>query len=167
MTAHRKRTHIDWTRSISPRWYELNSDLTGEQKCSPFEHPRLSAQMVGRCHHIFSQHIHCSPYLLTNLHVLPFTIWQTSLAILISSLSSLNLQFSKQFFSAGFDCPVFDDLFNCMSAVAGGTLTAAEMLNKRECSIAINWQGGWHHAQRYVAHDFYSSNHSFPYQDSP
>ncbi len=53
-------------------------------------------------------------------------------------------------FAAGFDCPVFDDLFDCMSAVAGGTLTAAEMLNKRECSIAINWQGGWHHAQRYI-----------------
>ena len=35
-----------------------------------------------------------------------------------------------------------------MSVIAGGTLTAAEMLIKQECSIAINWQGGWHHAQR-------------------
>ncbi|KAJ7394883.1 Histone deacetylase 8 [Desmophyllum pertusum] len=57
-------------------------------------------------------------------------------------------------YGLGFDCPVFDDLFNCMSAVAGGTLTAAEMLNKRECSIAINWQGGWHHAQRDEASGF-------------
>ena len=44
---------------------------------------------------------------------------------------------------------MFDDLFSCMSVVAGGTLTAAEMLNKKECNVAINWQGGWHHAQRY------------------
>jgi len=57
-------------------------------------------------------------------------------------------------YGLGFDCPVFDDLFSCMSAVAGGTLTAAEMLNKRECSIAINWQGGWHHAQRDEASGF-------------
>lgn len=57
----------------------------------------------------------------------------------------------------GFDCPLFDDLFNCMSVVAGGTLTAAEMLNKRECSIAINWQGGWHHAQRYQVHHLHIS----------
>lgn len=52
----------------------------------------------------------------------------------------------------GFDCPVFDELFNCVSIVAGGTLTAAELLNKQECNIAINWQGGWHHAQRYTYH---------------
>lgn len=75
-------------------------------------------------------------------------------SIIVYSISSLNLQFSILFFFPGFDCPVFDDLFHCMSAVAGGTLTAAEMLNKRECSIAINWQGGWHHAQRYMPHDW-------------
>ena len=52
-------------------------------------------------------------------------------------------------FPSGFDCPVFDDLFNCVCNVAGATLAATEILNKRECNIAINWQGGWHHAQRY------------------
>ena len=71
-----------------------------------------------------------------------------------STIQHMLSRLPVQFFFPGFDCPVFDDLFNCMSAVAGGTLTAAEMLNKRECSIAINWQGGWHHAQRYVAHVF-------------
>ena len=49
---------------------------------------------------------------------------------------------------------MFDDLFDCMSAVAGGTLTAAEMLNRRECSIAINWEGGWHHAHRYTVQEW-------------
>ena len=61
---------------------------------------------------------------------------------------------------------MFDDLFSCMSSVAGGTITAAEMLNKRECSIAINWQGGWHHAQRYAAHDLlvlFINPHNSPY----
>jgi len=57
-------------------------------------------------------------------------------------------------YGLGFDCPVFDDLFSCMSVVAGGTLTAAEMLNKKECNVAINWQGGWHHAQRDEAAGF-------------
>lgn len=57
-------------------------------------------------------------------------------------------------YGLGFDCPLFDDLLDCMSVIAGGTLTAAEMLNKKECSIAINWQGGWHHAQRNEASGF-------------
>lgn len=48
----------------------------------------------------------------------------------------------------GFDCPVFEELFHCVSIIAGGTLTAAELLNKKECNIAINWEGGWHHAHR-------------------
>ncbi|XP_068690376.1 histone deacetylase 8-like [Montipora foliosa] len=54
----------------------------------------------------------------------------------------------------GFDCPVFDELFNCVSIIAGGTLTAAELLNRQECNIAINWEGGWHHAHRDEAAGF-------------
>ncbi|XP_044178345.1 histone deacetylase 8-like isoform X1 [Acropora millepora] len=57
-------------------------------------------------------------------------------------------------YGIGFDCPVFDELFHCVSIVAGGTLTAAELLNKQECNIAINWEGGWHHAHRDEAGGF-------------
>ena len=48
-----------------------------------------------------------------------------------------------------------------MSVIAGGTLTAAEMLIKQECSIAINWQGGWHHAQRCQEQISVVVHHSF------
>ena len=68
---------------------------------------------------------------------------------IVGSCSQVFTVFSVMSLPLGFDCPVFDDLFNCVCNVAGATLGATEMLNKRECNIAINWQGGWHHAQRY------------------
>ena len=50
----------------------------------------------------------------------------------------------------GYDCPPFEDIFPCVSMIAGGTLMAAQKLVDEECSVAINWQGGWHHSQRYT-----------------
>ncbi|XP_046847853.1 histone deacetylase 8-like isoform X3 [Xenia sp. Carnegie-2017] len=51
-------------------------------------------------------------------------------------------------FGIGYDCPVFEDLYHCLSMVAGGTLRAAESLNSSLFATAINWCGGWHHAHR-------------------
>jgi len=48
-----------------------------------------------------------------------------------------------------FDCPVFDDLYDCVRLVAGGSLTAANCIISDAADIAINWCGGWHHAKRY------------------
>jgi len=47
-----------------------------------------------------------------------------------------------------FDCPVFEDLYDCVRQVAGGSLTAANCIISDMADIAINWCGGWHHAKR-------------------
>jgi len=49
----------------------------------------------------------------------------------------------------GYDCPAFKDIHDFMKKIAGGTLAAAEALMSGEYQNAINWCGGWHHAQRY------------------
>jgi len=51
---------------------------------------------------------------------------------------------------AAFDCPVFDDLYNCVCHVAGGSLAAANCIISDTADIAINWCGGWHHAKRCI-----------------
>jgi len=49
---------------------------------------------------------------------------------------------------AAFDCPVFDDLYDCVRHVAGGSLAAADCIISSTADIAVNWCGGWHHAKR-------------------
>ena len=46
----------------------------------------------------------------------------------------------------GYDCEVFPNLFSYTKFVAGATVTAADTLLNKECDIAINLNGGWHHA---------------------
>ena len=56
-------------------------------------------------------------------------------------------------FGLGYDCPVIDRTYDYIKFVAGGTICAVnELLNGSE--IAINWTGGWHHAQRDGAEGF-------------
>ena len=57
-------------------------------------------------------------------------------------------------FGIEYDCPIIPDIFNLIQWVAGGSLAAAEALNQKECQIALNWGGGWHHAQRDEASGF-------------
>lgn len=53
-------------------------------------------------------------------------------------------------FGLGYDCPVFKGLGKFALRIAGGTLAAAEELVNGRADVAINWCGGWHHAQRYL-----------------
>lgn len=40
-------------------------------------------------------------------------------------------------------------LYTYVRYIAGGTLIAAKVLNKfDQCKIAINWEGGRHHARK-------------------
>jgi len=57
-------------------------------------------------------------------------------------------------YGLGYDCPVHPNLLSWVLSIAGGTLSAAECLLKQEASVAINWAGGWHHAQRNNASGF-------------
>ena len=56
-------------------------------------------------------------------------------------------------FDLGYDCPLFEEVFQCASIIAGGSLIASQKLVNEECSVAVNWQGGWHHGQRYTSNN--------------
>lgn len=57
-------------------------------------------------------------------------------------------------FGIGYDCPKLDNLLDFVLTIAGGTISAAESILSNEGGIAINWCGGWHHAQRDAAAGF-------------
>lgn len=54
----------------------------------------------------------------------------------------------------GYDCPPVSNMFELVSCIAGGTLTAARCLMLGLSEVAINWCGGWHHAHRFGAEGF-------------
>lgn len=56
-------------------------------------------------------------------------------------------------FGLGYDCPRFPKLFEFCQRIAGGTLSAADALIDG-ARVAVNWCGGWHHAQRDTAEGF-------------
>jgi acetoin utilization deacetylase AcuC-like enzyme len=49
---------------------------------------------------------------------------------------------------------VLENLFEHMSLVAGSSICAAKCLTMNMCDAAVNWFGGWHHAQRDQASGF-------------
>lgn len=51
-------------------------------------------------------------------------------------------------FGIGYDCPLISRQYDLICALAGGSLTGAKLLIQGSCNVAINWFGGWHHAQR-------------------
>lgn len=51
-------------------------------------------------------------------------------------------------YGLNYDCPLLERNFDFACTIAGGTLTAATLLCRKISRIAINWCGGWHHAQR-------------------
>lgn len=53
-----------------------------------------------------------------------------------------------------YDCPLLERSFDLASTLAGGSLTAAKLLVDHGFDIAVNWFGGWHHAQRDEAEGF-------------
>ena len=55
---------------------------------------------------------------------------------------------------AGYDCPLFEGLYNYACWMAGGSLAAARSLVHGEARLAINWYGGWHHAMKDEASGF-------------
>ena len=57
-------------------------------------------------------------------------------------------------FGLGYDCPVIPELYDFASLVAGSSICAAKCLASGACDVAVNWFGGWHHAQRDAAAGF-------------
>lgn len=52
------------------------------------------------------------------------------------------------------DCPIYDGMYDHQRTCAGGSIEAAQRLNRGICDIAINWAGGLHHAKRAEASGF-------------
>lgn len=50
-------------------------------------------------------------------------------------------------YGLGYDCPKIFNLWKFVKEIAGGSMTAADLLLSGR-KIVINWCGGWHHAQR-------------------
>lgn len=84
--------------------------------------------------------------------------------VLIESLPSINYfrvtpdhVFSsdeEKRYNMGFDCPIFDGLYDFCQLYAGGTMEAARKLCSGQATIAINWSGGLHHAKKSEASGF-------------
>jgi histone deacetylase 8 len=51
-------------------------------------------------------------------------------------------------FFAEYDCPLIEGIYRFVQAIAGASITAAQVLVNGLARVAINWNGGWHHAQR-------------------
>eukprot|EP00057_Strongylocentrotus_purpuratus_P033372 XP_791175.2 PREDICTED: histone deacetylase 8 [Strongylocentrotus purpuratus] len=60
----------------------------------------------------------------------------------------------KQQFGLGYDCPSLPLVYDFVRLVAGASLSCAKALIQQKCRIAINWNGGWHHARRDEAAGF-------------
>ena len=43
---------------------------------------------------------------------------------------------------------MFDGVYDYVCAVSGSSIAMADQLVRGDCSVAINWYGGWHHAKR-------------------
>lgn len=52
------------------------------------------------------------------------------------------------FLCAVYDCPLIEGIYDFVRAIVGSSIVAARSLISGSAHIAINWYGGWHHAQR-------------------
>lgn len=67
----------------------------------------------------------------------------------VNDVEDLDLFDEEQLeFGLGYDCPLLPRLYDLIKTLAGSSLTAAKLLVDGTYNIAINWCGGWHHAQR-------------------
>ncbi|KAJ8922638.1 hypothetical protein NQ315_007670 [Exocentrus adspersus] len=57
-------------------------------------------------------------------------------------------------YGLAYDCPILERSYDLVKVIAGGTVSAAKLLAREKCKVAINWFGGWHHAQRDSAGGF-------------
>lgn len=57
-------------------------------------------------------------------------------------------------YGLGYDCPPLEDLYDFVSCIARGSISAAKALISGQVNTSINFCGGWHHAQRDHASGF-------------
>lgn len=57
-------------------------------------------------------------------------------------------------YGLSYDCPMFENCYDFVKTLAGGSSTAAKFLALGIYKTAINWCGGWHHAKSEKAEGF-------------
>jgi histone deacetylase 8 len=67
--------------------------------------------------------------------------------------SDVSIDDDAESYGLVYDCPKFRKLFDFAAEIAGGTLSAVDAIMSG-ANIAINWTGGWHHAQTDEAEGF-------------
>lgn len=74
----------------------------------------------------------------------------------LKSLSNGDLvdESEQEEYGLNYDCPAYAKVFECCKLIAGASIMAANCLIKGECSVSINWSGGWHHAKKDEASGF-------------
>lgn len=55
---------------------------------------------------------------------------------------------------SGYDCPPLENLYDFIAVIAGGSVAGAKALVSGSVDVAVNFCGGWHHAQRDGASGF-------------
>lgn len=66
-------------------------------------------------------------------------------------------------FHSGYDCPPLEKLHNFIQTIAGGSVSGARALVTGAVDVAVNFCGGWHHAQRDEASGFCYVNDWYPH----
>ncbi|KZS14791.1 Histone deacetylase 8 [Daphnia magna] len=61
---------------------------------------------------------------------------------------------SSEEFGLGYDCPPLENLYDFIAVIAGGSVAGAKALVSGSVDVAVNFCGGWHHAQRDGASGF-------------
>ncbi|KAH9517090.1 Histone deacetylase 8 [Dermatophagoides farinae] len=61
-------------------------------------------------------------------------------------------------FGLNYDCPPFSDMFKTIGYLAASSIAAANAIISGQCSIVLNWFGGWHHGHRDEASGFCYTN---------
>ncbi|KAI9559333.1 putative histone deacetylase 8-like [Daphnia sinensis] len=61
---------------------------------------------------------------------------------------------SSEEYGLGYDCPPLENLYDFIAVIAGGSVAGAKALVSGSVDVAVNFCGGWHHAQRDSASGF-------------
>lgn len=57
-------------------------------------------------------------------------------------------------YGLGYDCSPIERIWDLSITIAGGTLEGIKSILSGDCDVVINWNGGWHHAERDEAKGF-------------
>lgn len=78
--------------------------------------------------------------------------------LLTQTDDQMNDDFTNEEFGIGYDCPPIPQLYELIAQIAGSSICAANAIITNACDIAINWFGGWHHANKDEASGYCYTN---------